>query len=269
VKPAFSDAFEPDRLEPAPNLDLPERITKDWAWGGSSGAGVKLAIVDSGVDAAHPSVGRVDGGVIIEYDADAEDWLHVEEVAHDDLYGHGTACAGIIRALAPDVELYSVRVLDAQLTGKAHMFAHGFEWAIEHGMHVINLSLSTTNDDWYGSFHELTDRAAFKRAMVVGALTNETKASYPTDFSSVFSVAAREGTDPERFAYNPNPPAEWGAPGIDVEVAWLDGATIRATGNSFAAPHISGLIARVLAKHPGLTPFQMKTVLAALADNAA
>jgi subtilisin len=269
VKPAFSDAFEPGRLRPAPSLDLPERITRQWAWGDSTGAGVKVAIVDSGIDAAHPAVGRVDGGVVMEYDADAPDDVRVAEVAHTDLYGHGTACAGIIRALAPDVELFSVRVLGAALTGKAHVFARGLEWAIEHGMHVINLSLSTTNDDWYGTFHEIADRAVFKRAMVVGALSNETKASYPTEFSSVFSVAAREGADPERFAYNPDPPAEWGAPGIDVEVAWLDGATIRATGNSFAAPHISGLVARVLAKHPGLTPFQMKTVLAALADNAA
>lgn len=269
MKPAFSDAFEPGRLQRAPSLGLPERITKQWAWGNSSGAGVKVAVVDSGVDAAHPGVGRVDGGVVIEYDADADDGVRIDEVAHDDLYGHGTACAGIIRALAPDVELYSVRVLGAALTGKAHVFAAGLEWAIEHDMHVINLSLSTTNYDWYGAFHELADRAVFKRAMVVGALSNETKASYPTEFSSVFSVAAREGTDPERFAYNPDPPAEWGAPGIDVDVAWLDGATIRATGNSFAAPHISGLIARLLAQHPGLAPFQVKTVLAALADNAA
>ena len=51
-------------------------------------------------------------------------------------------------------------------------------------------------------------------------------------------------------------------------VAWLGGQTIRATGNSFAAPHVSGLLARILGKHPGLTPFQLKTVLHALADNA-
>ncbi|HUH06615.1 MAG TPA: S8 family serine peptidase, partial [Egibacteraceae bacterium] len=53
-----------------------------------------------------------------------------------------------------------------------------------------------------------------------------------------------------------------------VEVAWLDGSTVRATGNSFAAPHIAGLVARILSKHPGLKPFQMKTVLHAIADNA-
>jgi subtilisin family serine protease len=71
------------------------------------------------------------------------------------------------------------------------------------------------------------------------------------------------------FDYNPAPPVEFGAPGIGVEVAWRDGATIKASGNSFAAPHIAGIVARVLGKHPGLTPFEMKTVLAALADNRA
>ena len=84
----------------------------------------------------------------------------------------------------------------------------------------------------------------------------------------MFSVAAHDGTDPFRFDYNPRPPVEFGAPGIDIEVEWLGGKSIRSTGNSFAAPHIAGLIARILAKHPQLTPFQVKTVLMALADNA-
>ena len=61
---------------------------------------------------------------------------------------------------------------------------------------------------------------------------------------------------------------EFGAPGIDVDVAWANGSVIKSTGNSFAAPHITGLIARILSKHPGLTPFQMKTILASIADNA-
>ena len=59
-----------------------------------------------------------------------------------------------------------------------------------------------------------------------------------------------------------------GAPGIDVEVPWLEGKTIVATGNSFAAPHIAGVLTLILAKHPELTPFQAKTVLMALARNA-
>jgi subtilisin family serine protease len=61
---------------------------------------------------------------------------------------------------------------------------------------------------------------------------------------------------------------EFGAPGIDIPVPWLNGRTIRSTGNSFAAPHVTGLVARLLSKHPHLTPYDVKTVLRAVADNA-
>jgi subtilisin family serine protease len=61
---------------------------------------------------------------------------------------------------------------------------------------------------------------------------------------------------------------DFGAPGIDIEVAWLSGSTIVSTGNSFAAPHVTGLVARLLSKHPHLTPYEVKTVLRAVASNA-
>ena len=84
----------------------------------------------------------------------------------------------------------------------------------------------------------------------------------------MLSVAATEGADIEQILRNPKPPAEWGAPGIDVEVAWLGGGTMTVTGNSFAAPVIAGHVARILATHPELTVWQVRTVLAALAANA-
>ena len=62
---------------------------------------------------------------------------------HDDLYGHGTACAAIIRGAAPRAEIMSVRVLGDRLTGKGFVFAEGLRWAVAHGARVINLSLST------------------------------------------------------------------------------------------------------------------------------
>jgi Subtilase family. len=267
--PAWSDAFLADRLGPAPTLDLPGFITPDWAYGDGTGAGVKVAVIDSGIDAAHPAVGHVNGGVIIEADADAEDGYRVVEQEHADLYGHGTACAAIIRSLAPGVELYSVRVLGEQLTGRARFFAGGIDWAIDAGMQVANLSLSTTNEDWFAPFHDLADRALHRGIMLVSALANEPKVTIPSDFASVFSVAATEGADPERFAANPSPPAEWGAIGVDVDVAWMDGSTVTATGNSFAAPVIAGLIARILGAHPRLTVWQVKTILSELAANRA
>jgi subtilisin family serine protease len=267
VKPAWSWQFEPAAL-PTVEVPLPASITRDWAWGGSTGAGVRVAVVDSGVEELHPAVGRLAGGAVIVTDPDAPGGARAVEGAHEDLFGHGTACAAIIRACAPEAELYSVRVLGERLTGRALIFAAGLRWAIDHGMHVVNLSLSTARLDHYGLFHRLADEAYFKRMMLVCAISNVRGPSYPSQYSSVFSVAAHDGKDASRFQYNPNGPVEFGAPGIDLEVAWLRGGAIRSTGNSYAAPHIAGIIARVLAKHPALTPFQMKTVLSVLADNA-
>ncbi len=268
LKPAWSEQFDSGTLQAVPVV-LPADLSREWAWGDSTGAGVKVAIVDSGVDGEHPDVGGIAGGVALEFDPDAEDYVRVHEGPHEDLYGHGTACAAIIRKAAPAAEIYSVRVLGERLTGKGVVFAAGLRWAIENGMNVANLSLSTGRQDYYGLFHEIADDAYFHNLMLVCAVNNVPTPSYPSLYSSVFSVAAHERTDPFGFDYNPKPPVEFGAPGIDIEVAWQAGSHITATGNSFAAPHITGLIARILGKHPGLTPFQMKTVLAAVADNAA
>ena len=267
MRPAWSWQFEATTLPPV-LVGMPAEITREWAWEGSSGAGVSVAVIDSGIDASHPAVGSVDGGAVIVVDPDAPGGTRAVEGPHEDLFGHGTACAAIIRHAAPDARLFSLRVLGERLTGKGAAFAHAIRWAIEHGVRVVNMSLSTSRADYFGVFHELADAAYFSGTMLVCALNNVRGPTYPSQFASVFSVAAHSGADPFRFDYNPKPPAEFGAPGIDLEVAWLGSKTIRATGNSFAAPHITGVIARILAKHPRLTPFQMKTVLMALADNA-
>lgn len=267
--PAWSWQFVAGHLPDISPLPLPSPITAEWAWGGSTGAGVRVAIVDSGVDGTHPWVGSVAGGAVIEPDDRAPGGVRVTEAPHEDLYGHGTACAGIIRKAAPDCEIYSVRVLGTNLKGRGTVFAAGLEWAIRHGMHVVNLSLSTGRADYYGMFHRLADRAYFAGTSIVSAINNVPAPSYPAEFASVISVAARDDDDGIGLAYNPSPPVEFGAPGIDVEVAWQNGSTLRATGNSFASPHVAGLVVRLLGKHPGLTPFEVKTVLRSLASNAA
>lgn len=268
MRPAWSEQFEEDTLKETVTLPLDTPITKEWAWGGATGAGIKVGVVDSGVDAAHPDVRSVAGGAVLEYDDSIEGSVRITEGPHEDLFGHGTACAGIIRRAAPECEIYSIRVLGRDLSGRGVVFAGGLKWAIDNGLNVVNLSLSTSKRDFFNLFHELADEAYFHNVMLVSAINNVRARSYPSQYSSVFSVAAHRGTDPFSFDYNPAPPVEFGAPGIDIEVPWKDQGYTTATGNSFAAPHIAGLIARILSKHPGLTPFQMKTVLHAIADNA-
>jgi subtilisin family serine protease len=265
--PAWSGAFVgqgPDRVT---GLPLPEP-RRDWAWAGGDGTGVKVAIIDSGVDADHPAVGGLAGSVAIEPAPETEEGYTVEEGPHEDLYGHGTACAAIIRALAPGAELWSVRVLGSNLKGKTSAFYGGIQWAIANGMHVANMSLSSKSDAWYAVLHEAADDAYFANLMLVCAAYYLPGPTYPSQFASVFSVAALPGDDPEALAYNTSPPVEFGARGIDLDVAWTNGTMINASGNSFATPHVAGMVARVLSKHPGLTPFQVKAVLHAVARNA-
>ena len=248
-----------------PRIDLP--LDKEWAWGGASGAGVTVAVVDSGVDAAHPAVGTVDRAVALHWDREAETVVSTEG-PHEDLFGHGTACAGIIRHAAPEAAIWSVRVLGSRLTGKGVVFAAGLRWAISEGARVVNLSLSTGREDYFGLFHQIADEAAFAGVVLVCAANNVMAPTYPAEFSSVISVAAHDGRDPSVLDANPAPPTDFGAPGIDVRVPWLSGSTIVSTGNSFAAPHVTGLVARLLSKHPHLTPYEVKTVLRAVASNA-
>ena len=240
-------------------------ISREWAWGGATGAGIRVGIIDTGLEVDHPRLaGRVVQSVAVELDGD-----EAQVVPDDgkDLYGHATACGGIIVGMAPDVELISIRVLGADLRGKGAAFAAALEWAIDQGIDVLNLSLSSKSETLFPIFHDLVDRAYFRREILVSAANNVPAASYPSLFSSVFSVAAHGEPDPLRLYYNPEPPVEFGAWGVDVPMAWKDGGSTVATGNSFAAPHVAAMVALILSKHPGLAPFEVKAVLAAIADN--
>lgn len=264
--PAWSEAFASERLPDLPALPFDD--AREWAFGGSTGAGVALAIVDSGVDADHPDVGGVTSAVAMESDESRDEGYRAVEGPHEDLVGHGTACAAIVRSIAPDVELHSVRVLGSNLKGRGLLFHAGLEWVVERNLHVANLSLSSKAEGMFAPLHDIADRAYFARTVLVCAANNQPGRTYPSEFASVVSVACRPGDDPWTLSCNPNPPVEFGARGIDVPVAWSGGGTTVATGNSFGAPHVAAMAALILSKHPGLAPYQVKAVLQAVSDNA-
>jgi subtilisin family serine protease len=243
----------------------PERVTREWAWGESTGQGARVCILDSGVEPGHPLVGGLEEAVTISLGEDDE--VLVEEDTEGDVSGHGTACAGIVRALAPDCALSSVRVLGSNFTGSGGVLLAGLRYAVEQGYDVINMSLSTTKKPFAAVLHELADSAYFRRTVLVASAHNMPVESYPWRFSSVISVGSHEDESPFTFFYNPNPPVEFFGRGVNVDVAWLEGRTIRVSGNSFATPHMSGICALILAKHPELTPFQVKSVLYLTSSN--
>ena len=143
----------------------------------------------------------------------------------EDVVGHGTACAGIVHALAPDAELVSVRVLGGDNRGNGGGFATGLEWAIEaSGASIVNLSLSSRSDAFFAPLHELADEAYFRNVLLVSAANNLAVASYPSLYAAVVSVAAHDVPSAEAWFYNPQPPVEFGAHGLNVDVAWRNGA---------------------------------------------
>lgn len=237
------------------------------AFGGVDGLGLMVAIVDSGVERDHPAVGgRLVESVRVEL---REGEPAIVDDDGTDVVGHGTATAGIVHSIAPGADLVSVRVLGPDNRGKGLAFLAALDWAIERGASVVNLSLSSRSDALFADFHALADRAYFANALLVSAANNVPGPSYPSLFAAVVSVAAHDLRDPAVWFYNPSPPVEFGAYGLDVDVAWRGGSRMTATGNSFAAPHIAGFAALIRARHPGITPFETKAILAATANEPA
>ena len=265
--PAWSEAFAADRRAALDRERPLGRLDREAIFGDADGRGVRVAVIDSGVDGTHPAVaGRLVRSLRVELDG--EEVRVIEDPDASDVVGHGTACAGIVVAIAPAVELVSVRVLGPDNRGKGRSLAAAVGWAVEHGIEVVNLSLSSRSEAMFADLHELADRAYFANTLLVSAVNNLPGASYPSLFASVVSVAAHDVPDPDVWFYNPAPPVEFGAYGVDVDVAWRDGGRIRATGNSFAAPHLAGQAARLRSRYPAATPFEIKTLLAATADTA-
>ncbi len=240
-------------------------ITRDWALGGATGNGVRVCVLDSGVEPNHPQIGAIADAVAVSIGEDGEPVVGPDE--EGDLCGHGTACAGIIHALAPECELYSVRVLGAGFTGSGPILLAGLRWAVEQGFDVINMSLSTTKRQFAEVLHDLADTAYFNRTILVASAHNMPVESYPWRFSSVISVGSHDQDDSLLFYYNPKPPVEFFARGVDLDVAWVGGGRLRCTGNSFATPHMAGICTLIRAAHPELTPFQLKSVLYLVANN--
>lgn len=262
--PAWSEPFEPEQRAALARAGPFSGFDRQDAWGDARGAGVTVAIVDSGVEGAHPAVGgRLVRSVRVEIDGQGDPFVTEDEPI--DVVGHGTACAGLIHALAPEAELVSVRVLGANNRGRGLAFARGLDWVVRETISVANLSLASRRDELFATFHDLADRAYFGNTLLIGAASNAQGMAYPGLFASVVSVAAHDVPDPWTFFHNPRPPVEFGAWGVNVPVAWQGGGRIVATGNSFATANLAGLAALVRSRHPAARPYEVKSILAAVA----
>jgi subtilisin family serine protease len=148
-----------------------------------TGKGVKVAIIDSGVNPAHPHVGGVAGGIRLssgEADSTGD---------HLDYNGHGTAVAGAIREKAPDAQLYAVKVFDRALTTNIEVIIKAIEWCVAYEIDVINLSLGTVNLEHRETMERALALAIQSGIALVAAREMSGKASLPGCMPSVIGVA--------------------------------------------------------------------------------
>jgi subtilisin len=241
-----------------------DRIDADQVWGSNTGAGVNVAIIDTGIDYDHPDLqANVRGGVYFA------GWIFDEIFGKDgstnpadwnDGHGHGTHCAGIVAALnndmgvvgvAPNANLYGVKVLGDDGSGYTSDIIQGIQWCVNHNIAVASMSFGATAGT--ASFQSACQAAYNAGVFLVAAAGNDYGGPviYPAAYSSVLAVSA-VGQNPDGSIYlagfsNVGPQIELAAPGVSIYSTFKDGGYQTWSGTSMACPHVAGTAALVWA----------------------
>ncbi len=226
-----------------------ERIGAPEAWGRTKGEDVKVAVIDTGIDKNHPDLKVAGGYSVSALGGKSNDW--------NDTHGHGTHVAGIIAALdndigvvgvAPEVELYAVKVMDESGRGSLSGILEGFQWAIENKIGVINISL--TSDKPVPALEECirAARAAGILTVVAGGNSGpeEDTLRYPANYEDAIAVVAMDANDMVADLSSRGKGLDLVAPGIEIRSTGLSGGYENQSGTSMAAAHVTGAVALLL-----------------------
>jgi subtilisin len=232
-----------------------------------TGRGIRIAVLDSGIEADHPALG---GMTLADDLAVVDDGLQLRGVPGQgvDLFGHGTAIAGILRQIAPDAQIGSIRVLGAQLRSRTAIICEGVRQALDRGYHILHCSFGCSREDQVLQYKDWIDQAYVAGRHIVAACNNHDflRREWPGHFPSVITVNFAATDIPDALFYRPGHLVEFAARGADLDVAWSGGQRKRVTGSSFAVPHAAGLLARLLSKCPDLPPLAAKALLHRIAE---
>lgn len=236
--------------------------------GEHDGTGVRVAIIDTGVEADHPWIaGKLSASYGIQLADDKQ--ITIEPSGHLDVCGHGTAAAAQVHQIAPGAELISIRVLSESREGSSEALVTALQWVADQDIHAVNMSLSTMRLALALRIGHAVDELYAKHVPCVCAKGYQQHGrDYPTSFGASIGVTY-DDLEPAELKYRAGDLVEFVAAGVDRTVAWQNGSTRKVTGSSYATPIITGLIARMLAANPGLSVFDIKALLRAYADRYA
>ena len=247
-----------------PTLDKLRRALAE-----GEGDGVKVAVIDSGVDVTHPYLQEL--GLTLDDDIAIEDdglQLKVVEDTRLDVFGHGTAVSWTVRKVAPKARVGSIRVLGTNNTARDAGICEGVKVAVERGYRVLNCSFGSRSVAKLAMYKDWVDMAYLKGIHIVAACNNDyyNLTEWPGHFPSVITVnMARSPDELDKFYYKPGALVEFASRGCNVKLPWKDGRVLEQTGSSFAAPRVAGLVARMLSVYPDLSPLEVKSALHRLA----
>ncbi len=226
------------------------RVHAPAAWPITEGKGVKVAVIDTGIDASHPDLsGSVDGGysAITKTENPAD---------YQDDNGHGTHVSGTIAGhrdgkgvvgVAPKARLYAVKVLDADGSGNLSDVIDGIVWAAKNHMDVANMSLGAPVDS--EAMHRAVRFARGSGVVIVAAAGNSGQSvGFPGAYDDTIAVAASDSADKLAGFSSRGPEVDFIAPGVDVLSAKMGGGFASYSGTSMASPHVAGLAALVVSQ---------------------
>jgi subtilisin family serine protease len=251
------------------NQDAMQRIRVAEAHEESQGAGIVVAILDTGIDASHPdlaaSVSPL-GWDFIDDDAlptDEADGIDQDgDGAADEGAGHGTHVAGLVHTVAPEATLMAVRVLDTEGAGTAVSVARGIRFAVENGAHVMNLSLGM-----YVGADVITDAirdaedAGVVAICAAGNRGVHDRDHFPSRLSKTVAVTATDADDFKAGFANFGPDVDLSAPGVGLLSTFLDHGYATWSGTSMATPLVAGAAALKLDVAPWTEPCDMREAL--------
>ncbi len=231
-----------------PNEVIPwgiKKINADLAWAITSGNHIKVAVLDSGIELLHPDLKlNIKGGV---------NTINSKLSINDD-YGHGTHIAGTIAAIdnemgvigvAPNIDLYAVKVLNSQGDGYISDIIEGIDWCIRNGIKVVNMSFGTTMDSQ--ALHDAVIRANEAGVIQISASGNNggNINNYPAAYPEVLSIGAIDSTN-NIFTFSNTGKVDFVAPGVDIFSTYLNSDYLSISGTSMAAAHVTGIVSLML-----------------------
>lgn len=235
------------------------------ALGHGKGRGIRVAVIDSGVELSHPALGGM--RLVDDIAVESAGGSRISGGGGRDVNGHGTAMAGIIHRLAPEAQIGSFRVFDAEMRSTFEAIRVAAVMACERGYQILNCSFgASARMESIAPFKAWTDMAYRRGVHVVCPCCNLffREAEWPGAFPTVVTVNMA-ATDAEDVFFREEAGerhlVEFAARGVDVEVPWRGGEWVRRTGSSFAAAHVGGMLARFLSVHPRVKPLVAKSLL--------